>query len=696
MKRILYILPLFVVSISLAYRIHIDYGTIGSIVKSDQGIQEKECKFCHSNIVKHEVLHAPVSDDCTTCHQSNGNPHPKASMKGFTLAENEPELCFVCHEQNTVKSHIHRPVETGTCTSCHSPHGSQYPYLLSESTVSASCMNCHTLDLNKKSHVHAPIELEGCESCHDSHESDFDYLLVKDKRDLCIGCHDGIVKELKAEYIHPPFEDNCSNCHDAHASNESSLLTAGTPGMCYSCHGEIEAGLRESKYIHGPIRDGKNCSNCHSSHSSSHRNLLSGEGEEVCLNCHDKEIETEGRIIENLKEKIESSTFKHSAIETGGCASCHNAHSSSYASLLINSHPIGDYVDSGKETYELCFTCHDTGLLTEQFTEQATGFRNGNTNLHSKHSSGEKGRNCSICHDVHASGNKYLIKSRTTFGTWEMPMNFRLKENGGSCKTGCHIELSYDRIRTVIFEETNPTENVVTPIISIDTNQIVIDEHPIDTLKTDGNESTENTPLLETDTNQIQDSEIQKDTSSHDLNNVQTDIANNEIEIMDSMIEVQPDTSIHQTGIIISEMEEIKQVKKDSFVNETNVHAVDHSLNEEDFQSIAILSILFEYRSFEPKSGQDNTLKEVVEYLKSHPEKRIEIIGHTDEIGTSIYNMELSRKRAEAVKKLICDQGILPDRIKIKALGESQPRYSNEEAGGREKNRSVEFRLPRN
>ena len=51
---------------------------------------DKKCTFCHNDIIKHDVMHGPVVDDCESCHQSTGNKHPKAKSEGFTLAEKTP------------------------------------------------------------------------------------------------------------------------------------------------------------------------------------------------------------------------------------------------------------------------------------------------------------------------------------------------------------------------------------------------------------------------------------------------------------------------------------------------------------------------------------------------------------------------------------------------------------------------------
>jgi hypothetical protein len=61
----------------------------------------------------------------------------------------------------------------------------------------------------------------------------------------------------------------------------------------------------------------------------------------------------------------------------------------------------------------------------------------------------EKGRTCNLCHEVHASAKPKLIKETTSFGTWQLPLNFTPTATGGSCMPGCHRMRGYDRVAPV-------------------------------------------------------------------------------------------------------------------------------------------------------------------------------------------------------------------------------------------------------
>jgi len=81
---------------------------------------------------------------------------------------------------------------------------------------------------------------------------------------------------------------------------------------------------------------------------------------------------------------------------------------------------------------------------------------------------------------------------------------------------------------------------------------------------------------------------------------------------------------------------------------------------------------------------------EIVAILKANP-GRVQIAGHADSRYTSEYNLELSRRRAEAVKKYLVSKGLDADRFEVVWFGETKPIASNDTAAGQQKNRRTEF-----
>lgn len=103
-------------------------------------------------------------------------------------------------------------------------------------------------------------------------------------------------------------------------------------------------------------------------------------------------------------------------------------------------------------------------------------------------------------------------------------------------------------------------------------------------------------------------------------------------------------------------------------------------------------SILFESASATLKESSFSTIREIASVLEENPEVTIKIIGHTDADGPEDSNRTLSRKRADAVKKIMTTAyGIDASRITTDGMGEDQPVASNTTEEGKALNRRVEF-----
>ncbi|PIF34050.1 OOP family OmpA-OmpF porin [Flavobacterium sp. 9] len=82
------------------------------------------------------------------------------------------------------------------------------------------------------------------------------------------------------------------------------------------------------------------------------------------------------------------------------------------------------------------------------------------------------------------------------------------------------------------------------------------------------------------------------------------------------------------------------------------------------------VNVYFDFNSSKPTNASLSGVDFLVKYLKNNPGKTADIIGYADEIGNSSYNIELSRKRAEAVKKVAENAGIDASRLNVIANGE--------------------------
>ncbi len=101
--------------------------------------------------------------------------------------------------------------------------------------------------------------------------------------------------------------------------------------------------------------------------------------------------------------------------------------------------------------------------------------------------------------------------------------------------------------------------------------------------------------------------------------------------------------------------------------------------------------VLFESGKARLLPGAERTLDKLVTFLEENPKRKVLIEGHTDNIGSTTYNLDLSLRRAEAVKQALISKGIDPERIMAQGYGESYPVASNADAAGRQRNRRVEI-----
>ena len=106
-----------------------------------------------------------------------------------------------------------------------------------------------------------------------------------------------------------------------------------------------------------------------------------------------------------------------------------------------------------------------------------------------------------------------------------------------------------------------------------------------------------------------------------------------------------------------------------------------------------IEGINFKTGSAEITRNSNVVLDKVVQVLTDYPDVRIEISGHTDNVGKPEFNRELSQKRADAVKQYLINKGIKPERLTAVGFGLEKPIADNKTAAGKAKNRRTEFRL---
>lgn len=108
-------------------------------------------------------------------------------------------------------------------------------------------------------------------------------------------------------------------------------------------------------------------------------------------------------------------------------------------------------------------------------------------------------------------------------------------------------------------------------------------------------------------------------------------------------------------------------------------------------KSVEINDIYYATASYQINQKSYAVLKEFAEFLKSNPTVKVEIRGHTDNVGSAQTNITLSNQRAKAVYDYLISKGVSQDKITYKGYGPNMPIADNNTELGRAKNRRTEF-----
>lgn len=198
--------------------------------EGEQGRSEERFNFRRSE-------HHRAGVSCLDCHSSHA---PKRTE--FLLKDSQPNLCFSCHgdQKAAFNKPFHHKVPEGAmkCSDCHNQHGGfQNKQLRSGVGMDQTCIKCHGDKSGPFVFEHAPVKLEGCVSCHTPHGSNNPRMLTRNSvKALCLECHSntpgipGVESSLGPRT--PSFHNlsqarfqNCTTCHvKIHGSNTSRVL----------------------------------------------------------------------------------------------------------------------------------------------------------------------------------------------------------------------------------------------------------------------------------------------------------------------------------------------------------------------------------------------------------------------------------------------------------------------------------------
>jgi len=106
---------------------------------------------------------------------------------------------------------------------------------------------------------------------------------------------------------------------------------------------------------------------------------------------------------------------------------------------------------------------------------------------------------------------------------------------------------------------------------------------------------------------------------------------------------------------------------------------------------ITLNNLFFESGKWDLQDKSKTELNRLLVFMKQNKEMRVEIGGHTDDVGADASNLELSRRRAQAVVAYLTKAGVEADRLISKGYGETQPKMANDSDPNRASNRRIEF-----
>jgi len=239
--------------------LHVAASGDGSILKFGELLPEESaalCAKCHTSgklMDWTHSLHALSDIACGDCHTIHGGGK-------YALKQQEPELCYSCHQEQMAKASFpsHHPIKEGKmgCSSCHNPHGE----LNTDERVNDLCLGCHARYQGPFVFGHAPVE-DDCTICHDPHGSVANNLLVQNEPFLCLQCHEGhfhILRESNyavpadtlavGQIPTPQAQKDLANIVNVHGK-EGFQTSFGT--KCTTCHKVVHGSDYPSQPLSG-------------------------------------------------------------------------------------------------------------------------------------------------------------------------------------------------------------------------------------------------------------------------------------------------------------------------------------------------------------------------------------------------------------------------------------------------------------
>ncbi len=149
-----------------------------------------------------------------------------------------------------------------------------------------------------------------------------------------------------------------------------------------------------------------------------------------------------------------------------------------------------------------------------------------------------------------------------------------------------------------------------------------------------------------------------------------------------SLVVEAPGYLFHSENFDIPARSAYQEIEKDIYLNQFAIG-----------KSIVLRNIFFDFDKSTLRSQSITELERLLKLMRDMPNLKIEISGHTDNIGTALYNKGLSERRAKVVVEYLINKGISADRLTYKGYGFDKPIATNSTDEGRQLNRRTEFKI---
>jgi outer membrane protein OmpA-like peptidoglycan-associated protein len=159
--------------------------------------------------------------------------------------------------------------------------------------------------------------------------------------------------------------------------------------------------------------------------------------------------------------------------------------------------------------------------------------------------------------------------------------------------------------------------------------------------------------------------------------------------------------SLEQLVAANKEFDGTRALIAQQIAQKTNSTTVNTATKDEDliaqanelFKNSKIENVQFAYNSTEIQGEYISLLKGASELMKANKNWNLTLSGHTDNMGSAAFNLDLSKRRATAVKAFLVQNGVPASRIFVEYYGLSKPIVPNDTEQNRLKNRRVEFKI---